>query len=892
MIMQQNNVDYKSLNQQPAAVLNGKSNHSNVYQNWLENNKLEIIHALEAACLNWLNQQIQDAGHDLLDSIQQTSHGKFETIPINGNKSKSKCGYAFDKKDTFLFVVTFNDLKNGCKQSFNTGETLSELWNHGKPNLNVATIKFNSQPIVKPVNPDKVANKQATDQKALESDLKLFDSLPNTGTSKYLQKKGLLETKGADVRFGKDKHGYFIALLIQDIDGNRRGIQKIYDNGGKFFTKGMIKEGCYILIDGNPNSINICEGFATGLSLHLITGNSIFCALDAHNILSVALALKSWLESTQAKSLVTIAADNDLKLPTDKNQQNIGIIKAKEAAIATGFQLSYPTLDNVKCDFNDIHVKHGLDSVLQILSTNRIDNQVEINNLDVTKPPFTIEFELPSIVPPAINPIMPSTITPHSNEEIPVFWDFETNEKTGKVTVAIDRLKLIEFFNANGYRRVFPNGEFSSEKSLLCKVTDNIIERVTPESINETTQLFVKNCQIAPLSKEMVLNTLIKHTKTLFRDDNFESIESNRKPFHNDTQHECFFYFLNCFVRVTATEIKALPYSEMNGLIWKDKQVQRNFIISNNEQGIFYQFQYNTCKQNKHDPDYKRINEKFLSLRSIMGYALHRYFSKSLTKAIILNDEVIGLNEGGSGKTLNGKAIGQLRSIVEINGKEFDHNDRFRYQDLSESTDFVMFDDVKQKFNFETLYHTVTSGYSKQDKGSKQVKLKQPIKTMITTNHVIKGDNGSDKRRKIEFELTPYYDNNFSPRNEFGGDFWGENWDANEWASFDVYMFGCVSIYLQHNLIECESKNLAFKRLIQKTSNEFVEFAKDNLFVDITFDIKEMFARFKIEYPDFEKHLKQRTFTVWIQAYATHENLGLKEWHSGDNQFKQLVNRC
>lgn len=170
----------------------------------------------------------------------------------------------------------------------------------------------------------------------------MFKRLPNSGISEYLQKKGLLEYKGADVRFGKDKHGNFIALLIQDIDGNQRGIQKIYDNGGKFFTKGMKKEGCYILIDGNPNAIIICEGFATGMSLHLTTSNTVFCALDAHNILSVALAIKSWLETTQTKSLVTIAADNDLKLLTDKNQQNIGIIKAKEAALATSFQLSYP----------------------------------------------------------------------------------------------------------------------------------------------------------------------------------------------------------------------------------------------------------------------------------------------------------------------------------------------------------------------------------------------------------------------------------------------------------------------------------------------------------------------------------------------------------------------
>lgn len=365
------------------------TNQLNPYQSWLETNKQEIISTLEIACLNWLNEQIQQAEHDPINSIQQTGQNKFEKIPLKGNKSKSKCGYAFDKKDDFFFVITFNYYPNG-KKSFNTGETLKNLWNKGKPDLNAKPIKSSSQPIVKPVDAAKVANDQAAAKKALESDLKLFDSLPTTGTSEYLQKKGLLEYEGADIRYGKDKHGNFIALLIQDINGKRRGIQKIYDNGSKIFTTKMKKEGCFILIDGNPNVINICEGFATGLSLRLANGSTIFCALDANNLKSVALALKLWLETKAIKPIVTITADNDFRLPTDKNQQNTGIIKAKEAAIETGFQLTYPTLDNVKCDFNDIHIKQGLDSVLQILSINRIDDLNEIKNLDVAKLPFAM----------------------------------------------------------------------------------------------------------------------------------------------------------------------------------------------------------------------------------------------------------------------------------------------------------------------------------------------------------------------------------------------------------------------------------------------------------------------------------------------------------------------
>ena len=178
----QNLVDLKSTIQQPATQVDYKVNQqnpqSNHYQNWSETNKQEITTYLYTKCLHWLNEQIQEFGHDLLDSIQETASGKFEPILLNGKKSKSKCAYAFDKQDTFLFVVTFKAYSHGeIKRSFNTGETLSALWRdfkNSKSDLPVPALKNNPQPIVKPLNPDKVANDQVAAQKALESDLALF----------------------------------------------------------------------------------------------------------------------------------------------------------------------------------------------------------------------------------------------------------------------------------------------------------------------------------------------------------------------------------------------------------------------------------------------------------------------------------------------------------------------------------------------------------------------------------------------------------------------------------------------------------------------------------------------------------------------------------------------
>jgi len=329
------------------------------YNKWLETNGNEIERSLQIACIDWINGQSASLGHDEIDCLQLTEAGRFAPIPINGSKFKSKCGYAASKIGDLFFVVTFNSFY-GEKNSFNTGKTLKELWNSRSPIIS-------RQCLIKPANINTATTSHVEAESLLKSDLELFNRLHRLGSSRYLNKKCLLGIKSECLRYGKN----FIALLIQDVfNGNARGIQKIYDDGAKFFTKGMKKQAGHILIDGQ-DSIVICEGFSTGMSLHLATNATVYCALDAGNLKTIALALKEKLTREQVKLPVMIAADNDIRLPSDINQQNIGMIKAHEASKITGFKLIYPTLlsnagrfpnvfQHLKCDFNDVHIELGL----------------------------------------------------------------------------------------------------------------------------------------------------------------------------------------------------------------------------------------------------------------------------------------------------------------------------------------------------------------------------------------------------------------------------------------------------------------------------------------------------------------------------------------------------
>jgi phage/plasmid primase-like uncharacterized protein len=212
---------------------------------------------------------------------------------------------------------------------------------------------------------------------------KLFDTLPaitdTAGT--YLELKGFtaenfssdfINQSGLILKRGKDKDGGFIAYALKN---NHKivGYQKLYDkpvtwlNGNKYgIYKPDSKNGSFAII-GKPENLTdkiyLVEGFATGLSVYLAAGKPVIIALDAGNLFHVAES-----QSKIFKNL-TIAADNDIKA-----LGNTGLYNALITAKAFNLDIVYPVLaSGEKCDFNDLHVKHGLKEVKSQLKSNKLD---------------------------------------------------------------------------------------------------------------------------------------------------------------------------------------------------------------------------------------------------------------------------------------------------------------------------------------------------------------------------------------------------------------------------------------------------------------------------------------------------------------------------------------
>ncbi|WP_374402673.1 toprim domain-containing protein [Niveibacterium sp.] len=161
-------------------------------------------------------------------------------------------------------------------------------------------------------------------------------------THAYLLKK---EVQPYNLR----QHQNTLLVPLLDPLGLLWNVQRILPDGAKLFSKGARAGGLFSPIGDltTPRTILICEGWATGATLHEESGYPVLCAMNAGNLLPVAKAArKAW----PAAELL-VCADNDRNTPG-----NPGLTKATEAAKAVGAKLTVPQFPDCApgSDFNDL----------------------------------------------------------------------------------------------------------------------------------------------------------------------------------------------------------------------------------------------------------------------------------------------------------------------------------------------------------------------------------------------------------------------------------------------------------------------------------------------------------------------------------------------------------
>ncbi|TSE34147.1 DUF927 domain-containing protein [Tepidimonas taiwanensis] len=177
---------------------------------------------------------------------------------------------------------------------------------------------------------------------------------PATAEHPYLSAKGV---KPYGVKVEAD--GYLI-VPMRDAGGKLWNIERINPRNSED-KKGLLggrRTGCYHAIGKPEGVLIVCEGYATGASIHEATGCAVAVAFNAGNLEPVALALRSKYPDAR----LIVAADDDWR-----KEGNPGLTKASAAARAAGALLAVPRFpadrpDKAK-DFNDLHQLAGLQAV-------------------------------------------------------------------------------------------------------------------------------------------------------------------------------------------------------------------------------------------------------------------------------------------------------------------------------------------------------------------------------------------------------------------------------------------------------------------------------------------------------------------------------------------------
>ncbi len=141
-------------------------------------------------------------------------------------------------------------------------------------------------------------------------------------------------------------------------------LQFIKTDGGKKFLTGGATAGGYFSMGKPENLLVVCEGFATGASIHEATGYAVAVAFNAVNLEAVAKSLRGKFPDAK----IIIGADDDFK-----TEGNTGLIKAKEAANAVGGVVAIPSFKEDRSekdtDFNDMARLYGLAAVKAVFDT-------------------------------------------------------------------------------------------------------------------------------------------------------------------------------------------------------------------------------------------------------------------------------------------------------------------------------------------------------------------------------------------------------------------------------------------------------------------------------------------------------------------------------------------
>jgi len=271
--------------------------------------------------------------------------GEIKRFRVEGDKLGSKNGWYILFNDGFL-CGSFGNWKTGLTYSWSS-HLESKI-----TKVELRRLKQQREEAIKIRKTEKIYEQQKNAIKCGE----LWNS-----ASKFVKSDHPYLISKNIKAFGTRQIGEKLLIPVQDVQNRLMSLQFIMPDGKKVFKSGGKVKGCFSLIGKLKDTILVCEGYATGMTIYEVTGKSVIVAFFASNLSHVVMALKDYGLN---KLKIIIIADND-----HLNKDNTGLDKATKCANLHNLPLIFPTFNYGQSgsDFNDLAALIGLNTVGELL---------------------------------------------------------------------------------------------------------------------------------------------------------------------------------------------------------------------------------------------------------------------------------------------------------------------------------------------------------------------------------------------------------------------------------------------------------------------------------------------------------------------------------------------
>jgi DNA primase len=432
-----------------------------------------------------------------------------------------------------------------------------------------------------------------------------------------------------------------------------------------------------------------------------------------------------------------------------------------------------------------------------------------------------------------------------------------------------NNIRCLRFLYNRGYGLLKrPNNDF-----IFIHEADGVVEEMNPKRIREYCIEFIKEHEI---KNEPLVNKMLKGAKVYFGSDSLSDLDYRFPMFHRNDRGIQHFYFRDTFWRITEKEVQELPFTNVEGRVWKDQIVDFNanlfskplvsiteitpefakaqtdhetrdlylrnigafipHIPNDLKQYEFLDFLWNTS--NFHWRNEKLtadqlfdVQQNFLAKITALGHLLHRYRDEHNEFAIVAMEGNFiegGRSEGGTGKSLLAKGIEKVVPLEFINGKKDKLlDDQFIFGNVTESTAVVLIDDIRSDFEFEKLFPQITGQFYIRPLGKQGYTLapEHAPKLYITTNFAPKENGRSFTRRRKLIAFSDFFNDENEPSDYYGHLFFAD-WDLNQWNIFHNLMANCIQLYFQaRTVIQPDMSRINKRMLLENIGQTFIDWA-------------------------------------------------------------------